>query len=36
MLANDMIKGLIPNDERWIGELIENVSYGNAKQYFGI
>ena len=36
MLANDMTKGLIPNDERWIGELIENVSYGNAKEYFNV
>ena len=36
MLANDMIKGLIPNDERLIGELIENVSFGNAKEYFEI
>lgn len=36
MLANDMKDGIVPNDEKWIGEMIANICYGNAKAYLGI
>jgi glucuronate isomerase len=36
LLANDMIAGIIPNDEHWIGDLIAKVCYRNAKEYLGI
>jgi glucuronate isomerase len=36
LLANDMQKGIIPNDEQWIGELVSNICYRNAKEYLGI
>lgn len=35
VLGNDVEKGLIPNDEALLGEMVENICYGNAKQYFG-
>jgi glucuronate isomerase len=34
MLGNDMTNGLIPYDFDLVGELVENVSYKNAKNYF--
>ena len=36
LLGSDMEKGLIPNDEEWIGEIVQNISYFNAKVYFNI
>ena len=36
LLANDMKDGIIPNDEHWIGELVSNICYRNAKEYLGI
>ncbi|MFZ9688124.1 MAG: glucuronate isomerase, partial [Chitinophagaceae bacterium] len=33
LLANDMIRGILPNDEVWIGEMIASISYLNAKNY---
>ncbi|MDR1484619.1 MAG: glucuronate isomerase [Planctomycetaceae bacterium] len=35
MLGNDMKQGLIPNDFNLVGELVKNISYNNAKNYFG-
>ncbi|MDO5579722.1 MAG: glucuronate isomerase [Planctomycetia bacterium] len=35
MLGNDMEKGLIPNDFDWIGKMVQDISYNNAKEYFG-
>jgi glucuronate isomerase len=35
-LANDMQEGTIPNDEKWIGGMIANICYGNAKEYLGL
>lgn len=34
LLGADMENGIIPNDEKWIGQLVQNVSYYNAKNYF--
>jgi glucuronate isomerase len=36
LLGSDMENGIIPNDEKWIGEIVKNISYYNAKSYFNI
>ena len=36
LLGTDMENGIIPNDEKWIGEIIQNISYYNAKAYFNL
>ena len=36
LLGVDMENGIIPNDEKWIGEIVQNISYYNAKSYFNI
>lgn len=36
MMANDMLNGIIPNDEHWIGELLKKLCYENAKEYFSL
>jgi glucuronate isomerase len=35
MLGNDMENGEIPGDMEWVGQVVQNISYNNAKQYFG-
>jgi len=34
LFAKDMLAGLLPNDEKWVGEIVKNISYFNAKEYF--
>lgn len=34
LFGDDMDKGLLPNDEKWIGQIIQNICYYNAKEYF--
>ncbi len=34
LLGNDVEKGLLPNDMGLLGEMVENISYNNAKNYF--
>jgi glucuronate isomerase len=36
LLAEDMIKGLVPNDEKWIGGMVAAISYSNAKEYLNL
>jgi glucuronate isomerase len=36
MLGNDMTRGLMPNDVELAGRLVEDVSYYNAANYFGL
>ncbi len=36
LFAKDMEKGLLPNDEKWIAEILKNICYYNAKDYFKI
>ncbi len=36
LLAQDMINGIIPNDESWIGSMVEDICYRNAKAYLNI
>ena len=34
MLGNDMQKGIVPNDIKMIGKMVEDICYNNAKEYF--
>ncbi|MDF0718129.1 glucuronate isomerase [Muricauda sp. 334s03] len=36
ILGNDMKKGLIPNDLEYIGSLVQDICYRNAKAYFNL
>ncbi len=36
ILGNEMQQGLLPNDEKWIGEIVQQICYYNAKEYFKI
>lgn len=36
LLGRDVENGEIPNDDAVLGELIENICFGNASRYFGI
>jgi glucuronate isomerase len=34
IFGKDMEAGLIPRDEKWIGKIIQDICYNNAKEYF--
>lgn len=34
LLAEDICNGLLPNDTKWIGKIVQDICYYNAKQYF--
>lgn len=34
LIGNDVANGELPGDEKWLGQLVSDVSYNNAKQYF--
>lgn len=34
LLAEDILKGEIPHDIKWVGKMVEDISYYNAKNYF--
>jgi glucuronate isomerase len=36
LFAQDIQKGYIPHDLKWIGGIIENICYQNAKSYFNL
>jgi glucuronate isomerase len=35
MIGNDIENGELPNDINWLGGIVCNICYGNAKEYFG-
>lgn len=35
IFGKDMEAGLIPNDEKWTGKIIQDICYYNAAEYFG-
>jgi glucuronate isomerase len=35
MFGNDIENGELPNDTEWIGQVVQDICYNNAKQYFG-
>jgi glucuronate isomerase len=34
-LGNDIEKGELPNDIPWIGKIVEDICFNNARRYFG-
>lgn len=34
LLGNDLKSGLLPNDMEWIGQIIKDITYNNAKAFF--
>ncbi|MDI9358282.1 MAG: glucuronate isomerase [Phycisphaerales bacterium] len=36
LIGDDMEKGLLPNDMKWMGTLVQNICYYNAKAYFNL
>ena len=34
LLGNEIENGELPNDIEWIGQMVQNISYYNAKEYF--
>lgn len=36
LFGSEMESGLLPDDEKWVGEMIQNICYYNAKNYFGL
>ncbi|MDN5217022.1 glucuronate isomerase [Fulvivirgaceae bacterium BMA12] len=34
LIGNDVENGELPNDSKWLGEIVSNICYHNAKQYF--
>jgi glucuronate isomerase len=34
-LGNDVENGEIPNDRKLLGKMVEDISYYNAKDFFG-
>lgn len=36
MLGNDVENGQLPDEIEWLGKMVENICYHNAKAYFGL
>ena len=36
IFGEEMEKGLLPNDEKWVGKIISDICYHNAKGYFNL
>ena len=36
LFGSEIEKGILPDDEKWIGEIIEDICYNNAKQYLNV
>ncbi|MBU3026831.1 glucuronate isomerase [Zobellia galactanivorans] len=36
LFGNEMAKGELPNDMEWIGTMVRNICYNNAKEYFDL
>lgn len=36
LIGDEMEKGLLPNDETWMGGILKNIAYYNAKEYFNL
>ena len=34
LFGTEMLSGELPDDEKWIGEIVQNICYYNAKEYF--
>lgn len=36
LIGNDIENGLLPNDTAWLGKMVQDISYNNAKNYFNL
>ncbi len=36
LFGDEMDKGLLPNDEKWMGGVLQDIAYYNAKNYFNL
>lgn len=36
LLGNEMDNGQIPDDEKWVGKIVQDICYYNAKNYFSL
>jgi glucuronate isomerase len=36
LIGTDVENGELPNDTDWLGQMVQNISFNNAKNYFGI
>jgi len=36
LIGEEMEKGMLPNDEKWMGDILKNICYYNAKEYFNL
>lgn len=36
LIGNDVENGLLPHDMAWLGKMVQDISYYNAKQYFNL
>ena len=36
LFGAEMENGLLPDDEKWIGQIVQDICYYNAKNYFGL
>ena len=34
LIGQDVVKGELPSDEKWLGKIVSDISYYNAKEYF--
>ena len=34
LIGNDVIKGELPADQKWLGKIVQDICYNNAKSYF--
>ncbi len=36
LIGRDIANGELPNDTKWLGKMVQDISYNNAKEYFNI
>ncbi len=36
LIGDEMDRGLLPSDEKWMGDILQNIAYHNAKEYFNL
>ncbi len=36
LIGNDVENGELPNDMKWLGQMVQNICYNNAKQFFNL
>jgi glucuronate isomerase len=36
MFGSEIERGLLPDDEEWVGKIIQDICYHNTKNYFKI